>query len=74
VKKVNYKELRQGRVEIEGKKVPTAPITSYIRSREIARILKEWIENGKFLLTAPVEPLPQDSVFKPLQMLKGEEA
>jgi uncharacterized protein (DUF39 family) len=74
VKKVNYAELRQGKIEIEGKKVLTSPITSYIRSREIANNLKEWIKEGKFLLTEPVAPLPQDTVFKPLQTLKGEEA
>jgi uncharacterized protein (DUF39 family) len=29
-----------------------------VRAREIARHLKQWIESGRFLLGAPVEPLP----------------
>jgi len=36
---------------------------------EIATILKEWIQAGKFLLTEPVEPLPgveSGVTFKPL--------
>lgn len=74
VRKVNYAELRQGKIEIEGKKVPTSPITSYLKSREIAEMLKKWIKQGKFLLTQPVEPLPQDTKFKPLQIKKQGEA
>ncbi len=74
IKRVNYQELRSGSVEIEGEKVPTGSITSYLRSKEIAQILKEWIKKGKFLLTEPLEPLPLDTVFKPLEIIKGEEA
>ncbi|MCX7831549.1 MAG: homocysteine biosynthesis protein [Actinobacteria bacterium] len=65
VKEVTYAELRSGWVEIKGKKVKTAPLTSYVRSREIAETLKNWIREKKFFLTEPVAPLPKDTVFKP---------
>lgn len=55
---VTYAELRSGSIEVEGKKVPTAPLSSYHRAREIALLLKRWIEEGAFLLTQPVELLP----------------
>lgn len=65
VREVTYAELRSGYVEIKGRKVPTAPLTSYSISREIAETLKSWILEGKFLLSEPVQPLPKDTVFKP---------
>lgn len=65
VREVTYAELRSGWVEINNKKVKTAPLTSYARSREIAEVLKSWIAEGKFLLSEPVAPLPKDVSFKP---------
>jgi uncharacterized protein (DUF39 family) len=67
---VNYKQLKSGKITIQEKEVPTSGLSSYFRAREIAQILKEWIEAGKFFLTKPVELLPSvDSgiVFKPLK-------
>ncbi len=55
---VTYEQLRSGSIEIGGRKVPTAPLSSYSRAREIAGILKEWIATGKFTLGEAVEPLP----------------
>lgn len=67
---VNYKQLKSGKITVQGKEVPTSGLSSYLKAGEIARILKEWIEAGKFFLTQPVELLPSvDSgiVFKPLK-------
>lgn len=67
---VSYAELRSGKINIRGKSVPTAALSSYPRAVEIASTLKEWIITGKFLLSEPLEPLPGvDSgiVFKPLK-------
>jgi len=67
---VNYRQLKSGKITVQGKEVPTSGLSSYYRAREIARILKEWIENGRFFLTRPVELLPSvDSgiVFKSLK-------
>jgi uncharacterized protein (DUF39 family) len=55
---VNYGDLRSGKVVIQGKEVPTTPMSSYPRARRIAQILKEWIQGGRFEITRPVQPLP----------------
>ncbi len=55
---VNYRDLRSGEVEIKGKKVPTASLSSYPIAREIANTLKTWILKGEFLLTEKVASLP----------------
>ncbi|MFC1919522.1 homocysteine biosynthesis protein [Chloroflexota bacterium] len=70
VAEVSYDELRSGRVQIQGKEVPAASLSSYYRAREIADILKDWIKNGQFLLSNPVAPLPGVDAgikFKPLE-------
>ena len=67
---VNYKQLKSGKINVQGKEVPTSGLSSYLKAKEIAQILKEWIEAGRFLLTKPVELIPSvDSgiVFKPLK-------
>ena len=55
---VSYAELKSGKIEIQGKEVPTASLSSYPGAVEIANTLKGWIKNGEFLLTEPVAPLP----------------
>ncbi|MEE9120412.1 MAG: homocysteine biosynthesis protein [Syntrophobacteria bacterium] len=66
---VTYAQLKSGSITVNGKKVPTAGLSSYSRAREVADILKDWIKDGSFLLSEPVAPLPSvDSGvrFKPL--------
>lgn len=55
---VNYSQLKSGKISINGKEVPTTPLSSYKKAREIAEILKEWIRRGEFLLSKPVQMLP----------------
>jgi Uncharacterized conserved protein, COG1900 len=55
---VSYKELCSGKININGKEIPTGSLSSYAKAREISKILKDWIKKGKFLLTQPVAPLP----------------
>lgn len=55
---VSYADLKSGQIEVKGRTVPTTPMSSYVKAREIAQELKEWIEEGEFLLTEPVELLP----------------
>ncbi len=50
---VTYAQLRSGTIEIGGKKITTAPLSSYSRALEIANLLKKWIEQGQFLLSEP---------------------
>lgn len=49
-KKVSYEELRSGSIELNGKSVPTAPLSSLKKAREIAKLLKHWIARGEFCL------------------------
>jgi len=55
---VSYGELKSGMIRIKGQDVPTVPLSSVVRAREIAETLKRWIEKGKFLLGDPQELLP----------------
>jgi len=67
---VSYAELKSGRINLMGKEVPTASLSSYFKALEIAHTLKEWIQSGEFLLTEPVAPLPgveSGIKFKPLK-------
>lgn len=71
VRKVSYGELRSGSVEIDGRRVPTAPLSSLKVAREIAKVLKGWIGAGEFLLQEPVMPLPSDIRPQPLNVADG---
>ena len=55
---VSYAELKSGTIMFKGMKVPTVPVSSWVRAMEIANILKTWIEKGKFLLTEGQVMLP----------------
>lgn len=55
--KVNYEQLKNGKVIMKNKKIPTVSFSSYYQAKEIADILKKWIEKGKFLLTEAVEKI-----------------
>ncbi len=55
---VTYAQLKSGKIKVNGKPIPTYPISSYSKAQEIASILKEWIRTGEFLLSNPVAPLP----------------
>ncbi|UCH08428.1 MAG: hypothetical protein JSV55_05505, partial [Deltaproteobacteria bacterium] len=50
---VSYAELKSGTITLNGKTVQTAPVSSYVRAKEIAEILKGWIQAGQFFLSQP---------------------
>jgi len=58
IAEVSYAELKNGKIKVKSKEIPTASLSSYPKAVEIAGILKEWIKKGEFLLTEPVAPLP----------------
>ena len=68
---VTYEELRSGSIELNGKKVPTAPLSSLKKARDIANVLKANIKAGQFYLQEPVQKLPEDRKFNPLKELGG---
>jgi uncharacterized protein (DUF39 family) len=55
---VSYAELRSGAITVNGESIHTVPLSSMVRAREIADILKEWIRKGQFLLGEPQMLLP----------------
>lgn len=69
IMETNYKELKSGKIEINGVEVPTSPLSSLKKAREIAEELKSWIDRGDFLLTEPLKPLPsRGHSTKPLEI------
>jgi uncharacterized protein (DUF39 family) len=55
---VNYAQLKRGKITVNNKEVPTGGLSSYFKARQIAELLKKWIQKGEFLLTEPVAPIP----------------
>ncbi|MFH1623917.1 MAG: homocysteine biosynthesis protein [Pseudomonadota bacterium] len=66
---VTYAQLKTGKITVTGKEVKTAGLSSYAKAREIAKILKDWIKRGDFLLSESVAALPSVEsgiTFKPM--------
>jgi len=57
--KVSYAELNSGSIKVQGKRISTVPLSSMVRAREIADLLKNRISTGKFLLGEPQFTLPR---------------
>lgn len=55
---VSYAQLKGGSIQINDKKVPTVPLSSMVKARQIADILKTWISEGNFFLGEPQFTLP----------------
>ena len=72
---VTYAQLRSGEIEIDGKRIPTGPISSLPKARAIAAELKRWVSEERMLLTKPLQQLPQvgSQATKPLE-IRSEEA
>jgi uncharacterized protein (DUF39 family) len=66
VARTNYEALRSGSIEVAGKAVRTAPLSSLRKAREIAALLKAQVASGAFPLAAPVQALPGDSAVSGL--------
>ena len=65
--KTNYAALQSGEIEVNGHKIKTTPVASLAKARQIADILKSWIQKGDFLLTEPVRPMPTGTSLKQLK-------
>lgn len=55
---VSYAQLKSGSIELDGQKVSTVPLSSMVKAREVAEILKQQIRDGKFVLGEPQFTLP----------------
>jgi L-aspartate semialdehyde sulfurtransferase len=67
---VNYAQLKTGKINVQGKDIPTGNLSSYSKAREISEELKSWIKKGDFLLTERVAPLPTAESGYAFKMLK----
>jgi uncharacterized protein (DUF39 family) len=66
---VNYKQLKSGTIDVNGKKIRTGGISSYVKAKEIAETLKTWINKGKFFLGEAVAPIPSADSKIPFKLL-----
>ena len=55
---VSYAQLKSGAIEVNGKTVKTAPLSSMVKARAIAETVKRDISEGRILLNKPAELLP----------------
>ena len=68
IAKVNYKQLKSGKIKINNKKVKTSSMSSYPKAKKIASILKKEIQTSKFTLNEPYEKLPENQPFNQLEI------
>ncbi len=66
--RTNYKALLSGEIELDGRKIKTASLSSIYVARKIAGILKNEVSDGKFLLTEPLEGFPRGKGLKSLEI------
>ena len=64
--KVNYEQLRSGRIQVNGKNVEVGSLSSYNKALEIAHLLADEIRRGDFQIAEPIAALPKDKTNKPL--------
>ena len=55
---ISYAELKSGSITVDGRTVPTVPLSSVVRARMIADTLKQWIIEGRFFIGEPQFTLP----------------
>ena len=55
---VSYAELKSGVIRLNGDEIPTVPLSSVVKAREICEIMKKKISQGEFTLGEPQFTLP----------------
>ena len=55
---VSYAELKSGSIQVNGETTPTVPLSSVVKAREIAQILRDWILKEAFQIGEPQFTLP----------------
>ena len=69
---VSYADLKSGAISLNGRSVPTSPLSSFYAAKVVAETLKEWIGRGEFELSTPVEPLSRTDTVGPLKLRTAE--
>ena len=62
---VTYAQLKSGKIVLDGRPVRTAPLSSLYLAQQVALDLKQRIDDGEFLLSEAIAPLPTDTRFLP---------
>lgn len=57
IQEVTFAELKSGSVNINGRQIPSSPLSSYPKALKIANTLKEWVEQG-FTIGVPQIQMP----------------
>jgi uncharacterized protein (DUF39 family) len=57
IQEITFAELKSGSVNINGRQIPSSPLSSYPKALKIANTLKEWVEQG-FTIGVPQIQLP----------------
>jgi L-aspartate semialdehyde sulfurtransferase len=65
--KSSYAELFSGKILINGNKVRTAPLSSMVKARTIADLLKKSIQRKDFYLTTAVQMFPRNTELNSLE-------
>ena len=66
LKQVTYAELKSGAVEINGEEIRTSSLSSYRKAKDVAGVLKKWVENGSMTLTLPTRRIDNAKSVKPM--------
>ncbi|QQO07491.1 homocysteine biosynthesis protein [Breznakiella homolactica] len=66
----NYRDLMSGSIEMKGKKVRTAPLSSFRKARILAETLKTQVLAGEFPIAPPARSFPEHSSVQGLTIVK----
>jgi len=67
LKKVSYAELKSGFVELNGEEVRTSSLSSFRRAREVAQLVKSWVEAEKLAICLPTRKIDNRKSAMPLR-------
>ncbi len=70
--RVNYEQLQSGNIELQGKKIRTAPLSSISVARRIIELLKHQILTQQFFLTQPVKLFSPNPSLQSLEIRVGK--
>jgi uncharacterized protein (DUF39 family)/CBS domain-containing protein len=67
LKSVSYAELKSGFVELNGEEVRTSSLSSYRRAREVAQLVKSWVEKEMLHICLPTRRIDTTKNAMPLR-------
>lgn len=67
LRKVSYAELKSGVVDLNGEEVRTSSLSSFRKARQIAGVVKSWVEQGILTPVQPTRPIDPLKSAMPLR-------